>query len=121
MEKVYAEAINNVVAKGAKEEAVFESLKSHLSATGRVKLLPRILYELRALSARKGKVAATVEVARESDAAAALKEAKEAGIDADAAVVNDSLITGWRAKKEGVLIDRSGKRALIDLYRRITG
>lgn len=121
MEKAYAQALHNAVAQGAKEDAVFESLKAQLSATGRLKLLPRILFELRSLSSRKGAMAPLVEAASESGKAEALKGAKEAGIDVQTVVVNESLISGWRAQKEGLLVDRSGKRALIDLYRRITG
>jgi hypothetical protein len=61
-----------------------------------------------------------VEVAHQKDAAHALKEAKEFGIEAEHAHVNASLLAGWRGRKGGILIDRSAKRALIDLYRTIT-
>jgi hypothetical protein len=34
--------------------------------------------------------------------------------------VNADLLSGWRLTTADTLIDRSGKRALIDLYRTIT-
>lgn len=121
MEKAYAEAIYGAVEKGSSEDSVFEALKKHLAATGRMKLLPRIMHELKALIARRTRLSPTVEVSRKEDAQTALSEAKALGIEATDVVVNDTLVSGWRARKEGLLVDRSGKRALIDLYRRITG
>lgn len=120
MEKAYAQALTNVLAKGSSEDEVVSSLIKHLKQAGRMKLLPAILRELVVLKARTTTLGATVEVATEAGKADALKEAKEAGIEASSAIVNPSLVSGWRAREGGRLIDRSGKRALIDIYRRIT-
>lgn len=120
MEKAYAQALNNALRNGTSEDALIKSLLAHLAEAGRMKLLPKILSELKALNARTKSIDATVEVASEKEANDALLAAKARGIEATTARVNPSLITGWRARKGSVLIDQSAKRALIDLYRRIT-
>lgn len=120
MEKLYAQAIENLMEKGGDDKKIVAELTNHLTKTGRAKLLPGILRELKVLEARKATLAPQVEVASEKEADAALKAAKEAGIDAPKAHVNHALITGWRARSGGTLVDRSAKQGLIDLYRKIT-
>jgi F0F1-type ATP synthase delta subunit len=121
MERTYAQALLSLLAKeGANEHTVLDQFFAHLKARGRTKLLPGILREVKRLQARTGAQSAHVEVAHQKEAADALKEAAQAGIHATHATVNPSLIRGWRAHQGSQLVDRSGKRALIDLYRRIT-
>jgi F0F1-type ATP synthase delta subunit len=120
MEKVYAKAIENLLAKGGDAKMIVAQLRAHLEERGRTKLLPGILRELKVLEARKANLAPSVEVASEAEAHAALAAAKKAGIDASKARVNHALIKGWRARSGGALIDRSAKQGLIDLYRRVT-
>jgi hypothetical protein len=69
----------------------------HLKRTGRMKLLPRVLRELREEEARAKNLKREKETAKE----------------------DPSLISGWRQIKDGVLTDNTGKRALIDIYRNI--
>lgn len=76
----------------------FDELKKHLERTGRVKLLPRILAELKERAAREAKLAPRKETAKE----------------------NPDLISGWRTIENGVLTDRTGKRALVSIYQRAT-
>ena len=120
MEKAYAQALVNALQRGTKEDELVSSLTKHLTEAGRMKLLPAILRELRVLKERTRTLGATVEVASPSLAAEALALAKAEGIEATDTVTNPLLISGWRARMGGRLIDRSGKRALIDIYRRIT-
>ncbi len=118
---VYADALRNLASKKGADEGKFASnLIAHLGQTGRMKLLPAILRDLRTKEQRNKAVEASVEVAREADAKRALAGAKEAGIAAEKATVNPSLLSGWRARSGGTLVDRSGKRQLIELYRNIT-
>lgn len=120
MQKQYAQALHSLLAKeGVKEKDVFEKLVAHLKATGRMKLLPGIARELKKAAFRTRSEEAHVEVAHKSDEHHALAEAKQFGIEAAHAQVNPSLIRGWRARQGSTLVDRSGKRALIDLYRSI--
>jgi F0F1-type ATP synthase delta subunit len=120
LQTTYAKAIDRLVASGTNQGGIADSLVAHLKSRGRLKLLPGILNELKASEARHKTSDARVEVASEKESAAALRAAKEAGIDVAQAHVNHSLLHGWRAQTKGMLIDRSGKRALLDLYRRIT-
>ena len=119
MEKIYADALKRSVAKGGNEDTLVTNLLAHLKAEGRMKLLPGILRELRSQQVREDKRAPMLEVASDADTAAAKKEAAEAGIETKHVVVNDRLLSGWRARSGSALIDRSGKQALIDIYRNI--
>lgn len=76
----------------------YESLIAHLKRTGRLKLLPKILQELKRDEARKQKTGPRKETAKE----------------------HPELISGWRSIEQGQLIDRTGKRALIEIYQKIT-
>ena len=105
---------------GADEAAIVSGLVKNLKTEGRLKLLPGILRELKGLAAAEMKRSARVEVASSEEAAAALAAAKEEGIEASTATINPSLIRGWRAQKNGILVDRSAKKALVDLYQKIT-
>lgn len=121
MEKTYAQALHSLLAKeGAKEKEIFDQFIAHLKAKGRMKLLPGIKRELEKAAMQNRSSEAQVEVAHAGESAGALAEAAKLGITAAHAHVNPSLIRGWRARQGSTLIDRSGKRALVDLYRRIT-
>ncbi len=101
------------------EEAVHK-LIAHLKSAGRIKMLPQIVSELRMIAARRRALKPHLEVASEQETAAARKEAAVLGIEADTVQITPSLISGWRARANGKLIDRSGKRALIDIYQKVT-
>ena len=105
---------------GADEAALVSGLVKNLKTEGRLKLLPGILRELKGLAAAEAKRSARVEVASSEEAAEALASARKEGIDASDATINPSLIRGWRAQDNGLLIDRSAKKALVDLYQKIT-
>ena len=76
----------------------YEVFIAHLKRTGRLKLLPHVLHELRGQEAR----------------ARLLAPRKETVAD------NPSLINGWRSIEDGKLTDHSGKGALIEIYRNVT-
>lgn len=119
MEKTYARAVFNLSQKPeASADEIVKTLVAHLKEVGREKLLPRILRELKRLDERSSSLGEILEVASEQEKALAMKEAQELGITAPA-VINDVLVSGWRARTGSRVIDRSGKRALLDLYRTI--
>ncbi|MBA3789116.1 F0F1 ATP synthase subunit delta [Patescibacteria group bacterium] len=121
MTNLYAQALWTASQQeGADAKKLVKNLTEHLKEQGRLKLLPSILADLKRLDARNTKLAASVEVAHEREAPTALKEAVARGIHAEKAHVNVSLIKGWRASGQGMLIDASAKRELIELYRSIT-
>lgn len=119
MEKEYAQALLRAKEGGTHVPALVEGLVKSLSARGRMKLLPGILRELKNIEARKSKLLPSIEVASSTEKSAAIVEAKAAGIETNEVTVNHDLIRGWRARSGGTLIDRSGKKHLIELYRNI--
>lgn len=104
----------------AHADAAIQKLIVHLKSAGRMNMLPKIARELKKVAARRHALKSVVEVAHESEEAAALRAAAREGITARHAIVSPSLIRGWRARGEGKLVDRSAKRALIEMYQRIT-
>ncbi len=106
--------------EGATDESVVAGLVRHLKETGRMKLLPGIVRELKRLQAREQKNAPVLEVAHENDIEAAHAALKTAGITPAQTIVNTSLIRGWRVRANGTLMDRSAKQSLIDIYQKIT-
>ena len=78
--------------------ANYESFIAHLKRTGRIKLLPEVLRELQTEAARQSKLISKKETVMQ----------------------NPSLVSGWRSIEDGKLTDRSGKGALIAIYRNIT-
>lgn len=120
MEREYAQALFDLSQKpDADASELVKKLVAHLKETGREKLLPRIGRELARIEASAASFGELLEVASEHEKASAEKEAKEFGISAHAQV-NETLVSGWRARSGSRIIDRSGKRALLDLYRQIT-
>ncbi|MGB4076533.1 MAG: hypothetical protein WBK28_02400 [Minisyncoccia bacterium] len=73
----------------------FDTLHKHLTRTGRLKLLPHLLRELKEKEARDAKRAPKKETAK----------------------AHPSLLSGWRSIENGLLIDRTGKRALLEIYK----
>jgi F0F1-type ATP synthase delta subunit len=121
MEEFYAQALYNLSQQpGADAKTLVKELQGNLKAQGRTKLLPRILKAFTRLDEKNRTLAASVEVAHAKEAKHALAEAAKYGIVAHEAITNHDLISGWRASGNGKIIDQSGKRALIDLYRSIT-
>ena len=106
--------------EGSDEAKLVSGLVAHLKQSGRMKLLPSILVELKKAAARRQHLTPQVEVASAHEAKEAVAAASKAGIEVKEATVNPSLITGWRARSGGALVDTSGKQALVDLYRHIT-
>ena len=78
-------------------KVAFDTLTAHLARTGRTKLLPKILRELKA------------------------REAREFGqnMKKETVLENPSLISGWRSIENGVLTDTTGKRALLEIYQKV--
>lgn len=101
-------------------DAAITKFIAHLKSAGRMKMLPRIVHELRKIASRRVALMPTVEVAQEGESAAALVAAASEGIVAEHASINPSLIRGWRARGNGKLVDRSAKHALIQIYQKVT-
>ncbi len=121
MEALYAQALwNEAQKKDVEAKAIVSNLRKSLKAQGREKMLAGILRELKRLEAQNMKLGPVVEVASKKDEAHALKEAAALKIKVAQVTINPELIQGWRASDSSRLVDSSGKRALIELYQRIT-
>ncbi|MFZ1987422.1 MAG: hypothetical protein WAV21_00075 [Minisyncoccia bacterium] len=118
--RVYAKALARLSLKDAANKNAVQNLVTHLRGAGRIKLLPAILSELKSIEARAAKLSPRVEVAREADVALSLAAARKEGIETTEARVNPNLVRGWRAMNKGMLVDRSAKHSLVELYRNIT-
>lgn len=118
----YTKLLETVAEHGDKQEAdaAVSKIIFHLKSSGRIKMLPQIVRELRKVAARRKALEPVVEVASEREAADALVWASESGISAKHAHVNHSLIAGWRAQEAGRLVDRSAKSAFIEIYKNVT-
>lgn len=92
----------------------------HLKSAGRMKMLPQIARELRKIAARRNARRPHIEVAHEKESAAALLAAAREGIVAKHTSLNHDLIHGWRARSGDRLVDYSAKRALLDIYQKVT-
>jgi len=119
MQTAYAKALERLIEGGLDEAKAVEKLVANLAERGRLKLLPLIRAELAASAARKKLTAPRIEAASEKEKHEAFQGAKAAGIEASEVTVNPKLIRGWRARAGSIQVDRSGKRALVDLYRAI--
>jgi F0F1-type ATP synthase delta subunit len=121
MEKQYAQAIATMSrTKGHSDDVLVSALVNHLRSRGRSKLLPGILRELKHEQARNEKLAPMLEVATEGEEAAAKAFLVKECVEIKKVEVNPSLIQGWRARANGFLWDHSAKRALTDIYKKIT-
>ena len=121
MEKEYAQAVSTMSRQEGRDEGkLVDGLVALLKRSGRMKLLPGILRELKRENARSEKLAPVLEIAHHKDEQSAKATLKKEGIEAVNTVVNPSLIRGWRARANGLLWDHSAKRALTDIYKQIT-
>lgn len=76
----------------------YKVFREHLEKTGRLKLLPRILRELKEAEMQAKRLAPRTETAKEYPA----------------------LISGSRTIENGILTDTTGKRSLLEIYKHIT-
>lgn len=121
MEKEYAQAMASMSRSAGQDVATLvNGLVKHLKASGRMKLLPGIVRELKRENNRNEKLAPVLEVASSAEEAGAKATLSKAGVAVEKIIVNPSLIRGWRARAGGLLWDHSAKRALTDIYKKIT-
>ena len=128
MEQAYAQALWSSIEKGIDARKAVAALRTHLANTNRLRLLPKIGRAFGRLAARQWrKNTMTLRVARQKDAAHALREAKkvldEQNIEETdlSEGIDETLIGGWRLEGRGLLVDRSWKKALVSIYERATG
>lgn len=127
METAYAQALWKMVEGGTSAVKAVHALRDTLKLHGREALLPRIASEFARIAQRETKRSDVVlTLAREKDERRAHKEIKETltrmGVEQKdlKTQIDDTLIGGWRLEGRETLTDASYKKALLDLYARVT-
>ena len=127
MEKVYAQALWQLVSNGMDAKDAVHAIHNRLAVEGRAILMPRVAHAFSRIAERESrKTDYTLTVAREEDLAQAKKDMKaltgDLGIDVDSlkTQVDDTLIGGWRLEGNEKLVDASYKKQLLDLYTSVT-
>ncbi len=127
METDYAQALWDVIQKGAAPKDAVESLKESLEAHGRLALTSRIARAFERIATRdRQRNGVTLLIARERDERTAKHAAhailEDMGVKpSDVTVaIDDSLIGGWRLEGRERLVDGSYKKYLSEMYNRAT-
>jgi len=127
MERAYAQAVLAMVENGKTPHEAVAALRKTLEIRGRLALLPRIGKAFERLVAKEAKKnTCTLTIARQKDAQKAVKEVEQVLAelkigDTDLCeTVDESLIGGWRLEGQGMLVDQSWKKALLNMYTRAT-
>lgn len=126
--KEYARAVHETLGsrEGKEESKIAESLLRVIRFRGDQKLLPSIILELQTLdSDEKDSDVPTLVIAREGDEGVLEEEIRK---DREAfgfkstkcrVRIDDSIIGGYRLESKDQLIDRTHKRALLEMYRKM--
>lgn len=118
MPELYAQGINEMIARGFTPKDVTSRLVGRLRAEGRLGLMPGILRAIK--RAQEGARHQNVlSVASEKDIAQAQKDIPKCA-QAPRVVVDPTLIGGWRLRTRDTLRDSSYKKHLQTLYKQIT-
>lgn len=111
------------LSKSSETAKVEEKFLALLEKRGHLKLLPSIVTAYERLVAKEKAVSEPVlTIARESDRHYALAAAKAemGGAPSPRVQIDAKQVGGWRLQNGSTLIDRTEKRMLLDLYRKMT-
>ena len=126
MKKNYIQALLEMINEGKDVTIVLEGLSKTLAAKGHTRLHASVLRGvLRVLETQSSSPATSVAVVSEADAkkfATIISQAlHNLGADGDFVTkVDDSLVGGFVAEHNNVIIDTSYKAKLVSLYRKMT-
>lgn len=126
MEKVYVQAVMELLTSGSDIETVLGNLRTVMTARGHAKALPTVLGAvLRMLEEQSDTSVPSITIARESDTSALAVDIKTAlntlgAKGAHTVIVDDSIIGGIIATHNHRQIDQSYRTKLVTLYQSIT-
>ena len=126
MEKVYVQAVMELLESGSNIETVLVNLRTVMTTRGHAKALPTVLRAVvRALEQQSDTSVPAVTVARPSDTVALAAEIKSAlstlgANGAHTVTVDDTIIGGLIATYNHRQIDQSYRTKLSNLYQSIT-
>lgn len=125
MEKLYVQAVMELLESGSAIELVLGNLRTVMAARGHAKALPAVLLDVvRALELQTVGTVPTVTVARASDVASLATEIAAAlttlGVTTEfTTTVDDTIIGGLVATYNHRQIDQSYRTKLVTLYQQI--
>ncbi len=115
--KEYAQILRELPQDRKHEDHFFAILKRR----GHEKLLPAILSAYERILAKESKTAKeVVVVAHEKEGVKAKAHAEKFGAVDPTVRVDHTIVGGWRYMGKSTLVDHTYKRALLDLYRKMT-
>ncbi|MFZ2887094.1 MAG: hypothetical protein WA021_04715 [Minisyncoccia bacterium] len=118
MENLYAQALWDLLQKGANPKDAVAKIHRSLAVRGRGALMPRVGRAFERLAKREAqKTRSVLVVARKSDEARARKES---GTTTAEISVDESIIGGWQLYDRGHFRDESWKSALLSIYNNAT-
>lgn len=120
--KEYARAIYEVRQEGrTNENELIGSVVAALSRRRHEKLLPRIAEEYGRIEKEAGKDSILIRAASEQEAHKGLSKLRELGITDAARMQGDpKVVKGYVLEGKDFRYDASARRALVDLYKRLT-
>jgi len=122
--QTYARALYEAgnTAGAPKHAVLFENFIAALKRRGHGKLLPRIEKEYVKIAALAKKNTVRVRIAREKDRPAAQQRAAELSLEGAAAhtVLDKTLVSGFMVSGRDFRFDATGRRALLQLYKKLT-
>lgn len=124
----YAQALYALLKDASKAQAsgYIDNLRGLLKKRGHEQLYPKIVARLEAFVTQEHDTASRISVAKESDIAEfkdeILNTAREMGLQGQTLTpsIDDTLVGGFRIESTDKLYDASYKRALLDMYRKLT-
>ncbi len=116
----YAQALHRAVQERGTDPKLFERLQAMLKRRGHYKLIPRIAAAYEKLTGQERHDAVHVRVAREQEVEQARKSAASLAPSIDPHVaIDEELVSGYTVQSRDFRFDASGRRTLIDLYRKL--
>lgn len=122
LEEKYAHGLFEAQRFGKTPHQILAAARKILDSRGHQKLLPRIFAEYEKLERRAAAAAARVIIAREEDRVSALGKARELFAEGDRfeLCVDPRLLSGYVVRGGSFLYDASARRALVELYNKLT-
>jgi F0F1-type ATP synthase delta subunit len=117
----YASAIYDSRKKtGLDERAFFLAIEIALKKRHHENLVPQILRAYEKLASKKSSSDALVKIASHEDEKTAVAKARELGVENPEVKIDPLLVRGFSIEGRDFRFDASARRALINLYARLT-
>ncbi len=119
MHKKYAKALFELLKSSENTDELISRFFDYLKQKGKIKLLPRITFELERLIEKEKKTSAKLIIASEKFKKQAEKTAEMLGLDSYEIKLDESLVGGYQVKSKDFIWDASFKAYLLQLYNKL--